>query len=358
MNNNKMFFEVSYSKALKEFGAQKINQKILDKISKKKKLHRFFESGFFFAHRDFDLLLNEYFKGRNFSVVSGRGPSEKIHIAHLKLFEFVKYLQDEFGAFVFIPFSDDEKFLDRNISFEEALRLGEENAKYLLALGFSPKKTKIMFDFKNINQDVYNISIKAAKKTTVSTIKASMGRRDDSNIGNMFYPAMQAAHILYPTFERGERVLVPIGMDQDVFVKLTRDVAPKIGLKKPSTILSKFTPSVKGYAKMSASSPEDAIFISDSLQEIRRKVSRMFSGGGETLELHKKHGGRPERDVALTYLKYYFLNKKQEEKIFEDFRNGRISSKEVKNLLFEKIKKFKKKIEKAKKKTNIEKFLL
>ena len=71
---------------------------------------------------------------------------------------------------------------------------------------------------------------------------------------------MQAAHILYPTKSRGLPTIVPIGMDQDVFVKLTRDIAPKIGLEKPGDIISKFIPGLTG-AKMSSSKDETAIKI-------------------------------------------------------------------------------------------------
>ena len=49
---------------------------------------------------------------------------------------------------------------------------------------------------------------------------------------------------------------------------------------------------------MSASLPDTAIFLNDSKKEIKRKINRAFSGGRETIELHKKLGGVPEKDKA------------------------------------------------------------
>jgi len=93
--------EVDYSKVIKEFGASKIDSS----LKKKFKNIKLIEKDYFFAHRDLDKILN-----KKFAIVSGRGPSNKMHLAHLLTFKFVKEMQDKFNCFVFIPFSDDEKF--------------------------------------------------------------------------------------------------------------------------------------------------------------------------------------------------------------------------------------------------------
>ena len=49
-------------------------------------------------------------KERKFQYLTGRGPSEKMHLGHLVPFLIAKSLQDKFDCDVYIPISDDEKF--------------------------------------------------------------------------------------------------------------------------------------------------------------------------------------------------------------------------------------------------------
>jgi len=234
--------EDEYEKVVKEFGASLIDRKLAEKIGHP------LVPGFFFAHRDLDQII----EGK-FAIVSGRGPSMHMHLGHLLVFKFVKFLQDKFGAFVFIPFSDDEKLLTRNLKFEDVIRMDYEN------------------------------------------------------------------HILYPTSEYGMRVLVPIGLDQDVFVKLTRDVAPKVGLEKPGDILSKFLPGLTG-GKMSSSKPETAIYTTDSPEEVKVKIMNAFTGGQATVEEQRKKGGRPEICPVYHYHAIFFGKRE----IYEKCRSGEL----------------------------------
>lgn len=55
-----------------------------------------------------------------------------------------KWLQDAFDVPLVIQMTDDEKYLFKEpLSLEEAYRLGYENAKDILAIGFNPKNTFI-----------------------------------------------------------------------------------------------------------------------------------------------------------------------------------------------------------------------
>jgi tryptophanyl-tRNA synthetase len=50
---------------------------------------------------------------------------------------------------------------------------------------------------------------------------------------------------------------------------------------------------------MSASIPTSAIFMDDSMKQIKTKINKhAFSGGQETVELHRELGGNPDIDVA------------------------------------------------------------
>jgi tryptophanyl-tRNA synthetase len=290
------FNEDEYRKVVKKFGASLIDEGLA------KKLDHPLVPELFFAHRDLDKILAN---PKGFAVISGRGPSMNMHIGHLLVFKLVKHFQDKFGAFVFLPFSDDEKLLARGLEIEHVLKMSYENMLDMLAIGFDPKNTEVMLDLATLKQEVYNLAIEASSHMTVSTVKAALGFTDDANIGIHFYPGMQAAHILYPTKKLGVPTIVPIGLDQDVFVKLTRDVAPKMGLAKPGDILSKFLPGITG-DKMSSSKPETAIFTTDGPEQIKKKISNAFTGGLPTAKEQREKGGNPDICVVYKYLKIFF----------------------------------------------------
>lgn len=339
--------KVDYEKLVREFGVSKLTLSLIRKVKKPPLLMR---RGFFYAHRDFDKILGE----KEFAIVSGRGPSGPLTLGHLAVFKAVKEFQDAYGCRVFIPLSDDEKFLYREIKFEDAQKFAKENLLDLIALGFNLKKTEFMIDTINLRQEVYNLAVKCAKRMTLSTVKDSLGFKDSQNIGSVFYPAMQAAHILYPTARYGLPVLVVIAIDQDVLIRLARDVAPKIGLRKPADLLSKFLPSLGPEDKMSASQPDLAIYVSDPPEEVRRKIRKAYTGGRDTPEQQARLGGKPEVCKIFDLYRFGLIEDDRElENTRQKCKQGKLLCKDCKAFAVEKVLKFlkehQKKREKAKK---------
>jgi len=351
---------INYDKLVKEFGTTPISESIRKKL---KKCHPLIRRGLYFSHRDFDKWLDAYEKGKKVSVITGRGPSEKMHLGHLVPFLVAKSLQDEFNCEVFIPISDDEKFfVKEKMSFENVIEFGKDNILDLIALGFKPGKTFIFQDF--VYTDIYKYASRIAKKITYSTAKASFGLKSENNIGWSFYPAMQAAHILFPQFYRGKHIsLVPVGIDQDPFIRLTRDVASNkdFNFEKPATIHAKFFPSLNGGAKMS-SSEGNTINLTDSPEEVKRKINKYaFSGGQATIEEHRKKGGNPDIDVSFQYLKFLFEEDDVKLKRIEnDYRSGKLLTGELKQIVIEKINAFLKEHQRKRKEAEkiVDKFML
>ena len=330
--------EVNYEKLVKEFGTSIISEKIKKKLDK---CHPLIRRGIYFSHRDFDKWLEAHEKGKRVSIITGRGPSEKMHLGHLVPFLLVKSLQEQFNCEVFIPISDDEKFyIKENLSFEKALEYSKDNIIDLIALGFKQGKTFIFEDF--VYTDIYKYAAQIAKKITYSTAKAAFGLKPENNVGWSFYPAMQAAHILFPQFYRGKHIsVVPVAIDQDPFIRLTRDVAEYFNFDKPAALHAKFIPSLYGTSKMS-SSKEGVISLSDSPQEVEMKIKKYaFSGGQDTIEEHRKKGGNPDIDVSYQYLKMFFEpNDAKLKKIHDDYKSGKLLTSELKEILIAKINAF------------------
>ena len=68
---------------------------------------------------------------------------------------------------------------------------------------------------------------------------------------------------------------------------MTRDVAPRMNKHKPALLHCKFFPPLQGRGgKMSGSTGNSCIFVTDTAKVIKTKINKhAFSGGKETLEL-------------------------------------------------------------------------
>ncbi|MFZ8830450.1 MAG: tryptophan--tRNA ligase [Candidatus Aenigmatarchaeota archaeon] len=332
--------KIDYEKLIKEFGLKSIDEEMLEKIrSLTKELHVLLRRKYFFAHRDLDVVLNEA-KTNGFFLYTGRGPSGPMHIGHLIPFMFTKWLQDKFKVNVYIELTDDEKFLEpkRKLSLEETRKWAYENILDIIAVGFDENRTFIFQDTEYI-RNMYPIAIKIAKKINFSTVKAVFGFTNETNIGLIFFPALE----IVPTFFEDKICLIPAAVDQDPFWRLQRDVAEAIGKRKSAQIHSKFLPPLTGIeGKMSASKPETSIYLTDDEKTVREKIYKhAFSGGQPTIELHRKLGGNPDIDVSFQWLKTLFEEDDNKlKKIEEDYRSGKLLTGELKEILIEKLVKF------------------
>lgn len=83
---------------------------------------------------------------------------------------------------------------------------------------------------------------------------------------------------------------------------------------------------------MSSSDDSSAIFMSDTPKEIKKKINASVSGGGETMELHKLHGGDTEKDVTFQYLTYLHGSDEGLERISVAYEEGVMSTEELKGM--------------------------
>ena len=213
---------------------------------------------------------------------------------------------------------------------------------------------------------MYKHAVQVAKKINFSTIKSTFGFDNDKNIGEIFYTAMQSVPAILPSVLEGKktRVLIPCAIDQDVHFRLTRDVAESLGYYKPATILCRFLPGLQGMSgegKMSSSVESTAIYTTDDAKTVKNKILKYaFSGGRDTLEEHRKHGGNPEVDVSYQWLTFFEEDDAKLEKIYKDYKSGKLLSGELKMILVDKLNSFLAEHQKRRKEAEkiIEKFML
>ena len=333
--------DVNYDRLITEFGIKKIDDKLLKRIEKLAgESHPYLRRGIFFAHRDLEKLLDAYEKGEKFFLYTGIGPSGPIHLGHYSVWSFVKWLQDKFNVELWFQFTDDEKFLYKNMTYEEIQKWAKENMKDIIALGLNPQKTHFLIDTKHAGI-MYPEAIKVAKKITFSTIKASFGFTDSNNIGSIFYTAMQTVPTFLPNIlnNKNEYCLIPLGVDQDPHFRISRDVLEKLGHKKPSIIHAKFMSPLTGTTgKSSNTGDSKAILMTDNPETVKKKINKYaFSGGKDTTEEHRKKGGDVSVDVACQWLKYFEDDDVKLKEIYDKYSKGELLSGEVKAILIEKI---------------------
>lgn len=329
---------IDYDKLIKEYGTQKLDDRLFSRL--RGSMPPPVSRGMCYSHRDLNKWLDAYDRGERVSVVTGRGPSERMHIGHLTLYAIAKYFQDAYGSVVYIPVSDDEKFYVKDhLSMGQVDGYANDNILDILAMGFDPKKTVVFKDFDNMGS-IYRYAAQVAKNITYSTAKAVFGLKPENNLGWTFYPAIQAMHILYPQFKEGpHHTLIPIGIDQDPFMRITRDVSPKFDFVKPAAIHKKLAPGLSGPKMSSSEGGNNAIWLDDDEKAVAKKINKYaFSGGRDSVEEHRRLGGRPEIDSSFQYLKFFFEeNDKKLSEIESKYRSGEMLSGEMKHYAIEKI---------------------
>ncbi len=320
LNNNEIQDiekRTDYTKILDEFGISQIDKE-LPRIGTE---HHFFRRGIVFAHRDFDKILNRIEQNKDFAIISGRGPSSDLHFGHLILFELIRYLQEKYQCKFFMPLSDDEKYVFRKIdSLEGSYALSLENAIDIMALGFEPENVHVYIS--SITPRIQYLALTFSTSQTYNAIKAALGFNGEENAGTVFYTCIQAAHILHPTTDYNMPVVVPIGLDQDVYMRLTRDIARKRKITSPASLYIKYLKGLTG-GPMSSSAPETCIYLRDNSKVIKKKIMNAFTGGRATIKEQRELGANPDICTVYDWFKKFFIKDDKElEEILNGCRNG------------------------------------
>jgi tryptophanyl-tRNA synthetase len=345
----------SYENIVKDFGLDIFNPKSLPKPN------RIMRRNVVFASRGLEQIADAIKNKKKFYVLSGIMPTnDKIHFGTKMVIEGIKYFQDH-GAKSYVTIADLEAASTRGITLEEAKKMALDfHIPAYIALGLDPKKT--IFYFQSENKDVIHMAYEFAKKITLNEFKAIYGNADP---GRILGAITQVADILYPQLEERMPGIIPVGIDQDPHIRLTRDIVRRTKSKKfflVSSLYHKYTPSLDGNMKMSKSKPESCIELPEDMNSVKKKISRALSGGRDTLQEHKKKGAIIEKDMSFELLKQHLIEDDKElNKIYNAYKSGKMTSGEIKQLTIEKMEKFMnnfvKGVEKAKKQISSLKFV-
>ena len=211
-----------YARIRDQFGLEGVD---VSRLPNPGMLHR---RGIVFAHRDLDVVLGCIERSDPFGVLTGLMPSGRMHLGHSMVIDQVRWFQQQ-GADITVTVADLEALATRGTSLAE----GRENAinEYVhnyAALGLDPSNTNVYFQ--SGRPAVQRLAFTLGRRTNLSEFEAIYGFRGDTNLAHVQAPLVQAGDIIHPQLEEygGLRpIVVPVGVDQDPHLRLTRGIAGK-----------------------------------------------------------------------------------------------------------------------------------
>ena len=322
-----------YNRLYEEFGIQPFKP-LLAQIPNPS---MFMRRGVIFGHRDFKRVLNAMKSKEKFAVMSGIKPTGEFHLGTLMTAREIIDFQRR-GATAFYCIADIEGYEDNNIFFEESEKIAVGNITDLLALGFDPKRGYIYRQ--SMERLVKDLAIIFGRGVTLATMKAIYGER---HIGLYLSALIQAGDILMPqleVFDGPKPTVVPVGVDQDAHLRLTRDLANKFRSKYdfvlPSSTYHKIMRGLDGSPKMSKRNPMSYFTLQEEPEAILKKISNAFTGGRPTVKEQRKLGGIPEICSIYEICMFQFFEDDDDViKMYQDCKSGKLLCGEHKEQVIE-----------------------
>ncbi len=273
-------------------------------------------------------------------VLSGMRPSGKLHLGNLAgALENWKKLQEDYECFFFAA---DWHALTTEYSSPEII---SESIREMfldwLSIGLSPEKS-VLFIQSRIKEHA-ELHLLLSMITPISWLERvptykeqqqELTNRDLATYGFLGYPLLQTADIIIYKAHK-----VPVGVDQVPHVELSREIARRFNFfygpvfPLPDPLLTE-VPKLLGIdGRKMSKSYNNAIYISDAPEEIRQKVSQMFT---DPNRIRRNDPGNPEICNVFSFHRLYSSPQLVEE-ININCRQGAIGCVEDKKIMAENL---------------------
>jgi len=322
---------------MEDFGIEPIEE-IADRMPD----HRFIRRGIVFGHRGMEEFLDARDEGKEVAMMTGIMPSGVFHFGHKCVVDQINMYR-QMGAKVTIAAADIEAYNTRDMSLEESRKLVvEEYLKNYVALGIDLDEVDFYFQSKAGNNHLARSKL-FSRYLTQNEVESTYGNADPGKISSAL---TQYADILRPQFsENGgpKPTVVPVGVDQDPHIRLTREVARKYkesDFIKPASTYNKFMRGLQG-GKMSSSKPKSYIALTDSIEDAKKKIDQAKTGGKDSLEEHREKGADIEEDMVFELLAFHLIEDDEElARIKREYESGEMLSGELKQIAKQKVEEF------------------
>ena len=304
--------EEDYARLIKEFGIEELTESFRQKMIK----NRFIRRKIIFGHRDLGLIYKAIEKGQSWAVMSGIKPSGPFHLGTattaLEIVEFQKM-----GGKAYYGIADIESWEDNGIPWEEAEKTAVDNIADILALGLDPSPDKAYIWRQSQEPRVKDICFKVSRLVTQNMLNAIYGER---TFGLFIASLIQVGDILLPQdIEGPQPTVVPVGIDQDPHLRLTRDLTRRNykDFFLPGATYHYLLAGIDGSEKMAKRNPNSYFTFNEPLESIEKKVKGSLTGGRRNLKEQKQLGGEPQKCMVYKMLMYHF--EEDDDKLAKDF---------------------------------------
>lgn len=278
-------------------------------------------------------------------ILTGDRPTGRLHLGHYvgSLKNRVR-LQETYDQFVLVA---DVQALTDNFDNPQKVRDSvRQLALDYLSVGIDPKKTTIVIQ--SMVPQIAELTVFYLNLVTLErvlrnpTVKEEIKQKNfKRNVpaGFALYPVSQAADITAFNAD-----LVPVGEDQIPMIEQTREIVRKFNslygevLVEPKALVGDVPrlPGIDGKEKM-GKSLGNCIFLSDSEEEVRKKVMSMYT---DPNRIHPTDPGRVEGNPLFIYLNAFAQDKQKVREFEKRYKEGSVGDVEVKTYLFEVLNRF------------------
>ena len=262
-------------------------------------------------------------------VLSGMRPTGRLHLGHLHgvLVNWVE-LQSEYECYFFVA-----DWHALTTSYDDPSSIPENIYELLLdwlAAGIDPEKA-VLFLQSDIKEHA-ELHLLLSMITPVSWLERNptykemqeqLKAKDLATYGFLGYPVLQAADILMYKADK-----VPVGVDQLPHLELTREIARRFNylykrdvFPLPEPLLAEVPKLVGIDGRKMSKSYGNAIFLSDSEEEVRRKVSEMVT---DIERPRRQDPGDPENRCNAFHLLRLYAPEERLPEIVEECKAARL----------------------------------
>jgi tryptophanyl-tRNA synthetase len=325
----------NYERLLVEFGIRPIDE-VLNSYSIN---HKYFTRRVIFGHRDFNQWLNVYQSNGRVAVLTGLMPSGDPHLGTAMVYEELRFFQEK-GVFVKMAIADAEAYAVRREDRDSVVKKGLDFIAHALAWGINPDNAEFYYQT-SMDSSYYRLIQLFSRKVSEAEMKAIYGDLSPAKIMAALTQAADILHLQLDEYGGFKYVLVPVGVDQDPHLRLTRDLADRfeneLALKRPASIYHKLLRGLDG-GKMSKSRPEYAIHLTDPPDLAEKKLMNALTGGRATAEEQRRLGGEPWKCIVFELYTYHLASDENElREVYNDCVSGRVLCGQCKRRATEKL---------------------
>lgn len=274
-------------------------------------------------------------------VLTGDRPTGRLHLGHYvgSIQNRIKLQNEADQSFYMI--ADVQALTDNANNPEKVNKNVIEVAMDNLACGLDPNKTTMFIQSKI--PEIAELTVLFLNLVSVARLKRNPTVKDEmkqkgfgENVpaGFLAYPVSQAADILFCRSN-----LIPVGEDQLPVIEQVNEIAHDFNriygetFEKVIPLVGKVKRlmGIDGNIKM-GKSLGNAIYLSDSYDEIKKKVMSMYT---DPNHIHVNDPGKIEGNVVFSYLDIFDEDKEELENLKEQYEKGGLGDITIKNRLID-----------------------